>query len=213
MSRLKTRKVQACIKGYTLYVNKKRAELSPFVYAKAHKDMVDSVFGLLRVIEPLGLSTQLRASELYGCLCSCGNRVAISRANLTVNKVQSCGCLCGKKRRYLPPGEAAKRSVIRMYRYGAEKRGHVFDLSDAELDMTFKSNCYFCGRPPSNIQKSPCGDFTYSGIDCLDNTKGYAGCNVVPCCRVCNYAKSDMGVNEFIEWARGVAANAPVYVF
>lgn len=41
----------------------------------------------------------------------------------------------------------------------------------------------------------------YSGIDRIDSHEDYTEDNVVACCRVCNYAKSNMDVNEFRDWA------------
>ena len=60
--------------------------------------------------------------------------------------------------------------------------------------------------PPSNIHKSAynTGDFTYQGIDRVDNTQGYHMVNCVPCCKKCNQAKLAMSKEELIDLARAI---------
>ena len=36
----------------------------------------------------------------------------------------------------------------------------------------------------------------------MDNSKGYSLDNIVPCCKICNRAKSDLTYKDFIEWIR-----------
>jgi len=62
----------------------------------------------------------------------------------------------------------------------AEKRGLSWTLSFDEFCELIKLDCYYCsfklGKPNT----------TGSGLDRLDNDKGYEIDNVVPCCGVCN---------------------------
>lgn len=46
--------------------------------------------------------------------------------------------------------------------------------------------------------------FVFTGIDRVDNTRGYDPDNVVPCCRVCNRAKDVRTKDEFLSWAKRV---------
>lgn len=41
------------------------------------------------------------------------------------------------------------------------------------------------------------GQFLFNGIDRIDSLKGYILENVVTCCYQCNYAKSDLDIEEF----------------
>jgi hypothetical protein len=50
-------------------------------------------------------------------------------------------------------------------------------------------------------------EYTYSGIDRLDNNIGYVSGNCVPCCSVCNYAKRDMTVDQFKNWIKRIYIN------
>ena len=52
------------------------------------------------------------------------------------------------------------------------------------------------------------GDYTYNGIDRVDNTRGYTLDNVVPCCFKCNRAKDTMTKEEFLEWVGRVATHS-----
>jgi 5-methylcytosine-specific restriction endonuclease McrA len=45
-------------------------------------------------------------------------------------------------------------------------------------------------------------EYTYSGIDRLDNAIGYEPPNCVPCCDICNLAKRDMSYGAFVAWMR-----------
>ena len=47
-------------------------------------------------------------------------------------------------------------------------------------------------------------DFRYTGIDRVDNARGYEKDNVVPCCETCNTAKRTMSVDELLEWVTRV---------
>jgi hypothetical protein len=45
------------------------------------------------------------------------------------------------------------------------------------------------------------GRFIASGIDRVDNSKGYIPGNCVACCGTCNLAKRELTVDEFLTWA------------
>lgn len=53
------------------------------------------------------------------------------------------------------------------------------DLTFAEYSQIFDNNtvCYYCNQPFKTVG---------SGLDRLDNNKGYTKNNVVPCCGICN---------------------------
>jgi 5-methylcytosine-specific restriction endonuclease McrA len=74
------------------------------------------------------------------------------------------------------------------YKYGAQSRGYSWEISQQDFKILTKSNCDYCGAPPYNEAK----DYTYSGLDRKDNSKGYNLENVVPCCKFCNRIKTDL---------------------
>ena len=56
-----------------------------------------------------------------------------------------------------------------------------------------------CGVPPQQIRSSKGrnGDYTYNGIDRVDNEKGYVHGNVEACCGTCNFLKGNLSLAEF----------------
>lgn len=104
------------------------------------------------------------------------------------------------------PNEVALRRVYREYKKAALSRKMEFTLTENELDDIIHQNCYYCGSLPSNsfplyrTKDSPV--FYYSGIDRVDNTIGYVKSNVVPCCSICNFAKSNLTLEQFTKWAK-----------
>lgn len=87
-------------------------------------------------------------------------------------------------------------ALMRHYLRNCRRRGIAFHLSRAQFEALVTSACHYCARPPYtpwNFQAT--GQmrdlFYYSGIDRLDNEKGYVVDNVVPCCKECNGLKSD----------------------
>ena len=111
--------------------------------------------------------------------------------------IVSCGCYRNDiqailgPRHALPKDRAGLNAVLNRYKQGARARGYEFLLTDDEFDKLTQMSCYYCGTPPSQIffRKGSLEKYTYSGVDRVDNTKGYTHDNCVSCCDECNYAK------------------------
>ena len=159
-------------------------------------DITNRRFGRLTAIKPLNKRKGRRV--LWECICDCGNKHEIASSKLTDGHVKSCGCLRKEPRRILPETVAAFNMVINSYKQRCKKKNINWGLSDREAKYLFISGCYYCSSGPKNIQKGIVGDFVYNGIDRINSSKGYEIDNVVPCCKRCNVAKSDMSVNEFL---------------
>lgn len=82
------------------------------------------------------------------------------------------------------------------YKSASKRRGIFFSLSFEQFMGMWKNPCRYCGRP-----------IEYIGIDRVDNSVGYVIGNVVPCCAMCNMAKRDMSVCDFINMCRLVVEN------
>lgn len=63
-------------------------------------------------------------------------------------------------------------------------------------------NCYYCGNPPLNSIKQNGKVFGfYNGLDRVDNNiRTYTPENTVPCCIICNIAKRDRQMVDFLTW-------------
>lgn len=91
--------------------------------------------------------------------------------------------------------------VLTKYEYEARKRGINWALSPEDFVTLISLSCHYCGRPPSNRDRKR----VYTGIDRVDNTKGYEAGNVVPCCRECNMIKGDrLTESEMLAVARAL---------
>ena len=141
---------------------------------------------------------------LWECLCDCGKMVIVPGGRLRSGSKKSCGCLRTK-----PKGEAAFNIVLNAMKMGAKVRGYDWDLTREQVLKITKQNCFYCGTPPSNIAapKNTNGDYVYSGIDRIDNNKGYIIDNIIPCCWICNRAKATMTISEFLEWIERISTH------
>ncbi len=162
------------------------------------KDETGNKYGKLTVLRR-GESKNRNATWL--CSCECGKEVLAWGGNLRAGHTISCGCL-----HRLPPGLSSARSVMSNYRGSARRRGLAWELTEGQfLDLTSK-DCHYCGVEPRQVASfnGANGDYTYNGIDRVDNSRGYTLENCVPCCKRCNKAKGTMGLDEFYEWVARV---------
>jgi hypothetical protein len=161
-------------------------------------DLTGQRFGKLIVLE---LALGHKRDRMWQVQCDCGSPVKfVSTANLLrANRgVRSCGCLTRREK-----GEAARNRVLHDYKKNAKKRGLVWGLSDSQFIQLTSRGCHYCGRAPSNVaypSESSNGNFTYNGIDRIDNGLGYVEGNVVTCCKTCNWAKGEQSHDEFMSW-------------
>jgi hypothetical protein len=172
------------------------------------KDLTGKVVNNLQVI---GFAEEESRSKQYcywnvQCM-NCGILVVKETSHL--NKIKGCRhCQLKKK------GQAGLNKLFSRYKHGAASNNRSFELSIEKFEYITSSNCYYCNARPSMINEtntknmSHWGDYTYNGIDRFDNDKGYTTENCVPCCRTCNWAKSNQGPEEFQRYIRGIAENA-----
>lgn len=147
-------------------------------------------FGKLTIAKIVEVRNNRR---IYQCLCDCGNIIQRRSDNLRSNS--SCGCALGKS-----DGVAALNYVISYYKSNAKRKNIKFLLSRDICVNLLLDNCYYCGEKPTNTtrRKGLKTQITYNGIDRLYNNLGYIKNNVVTCCKECNYLKSDMNHDYFM---------------
>lgn len=163
----------------------------------------------------VGSFTYIR-SELVGknkthiVKCQCGKEKRFWKYS-AITKQKTCGCgtdsagLTKEKRRML-------KSRLNSYRRGAYKRGLDWSISYEDFAKITLENCAYCNKAPQrlnyfenapSLQKdSPNSDWEkysiyFNGLDRIDSDEGYSLDNVVPCCKYCNRAKSDMSFDDF----------------
>jgi hypothetical protein len=163
---------------------------------------------------------------LYKCQCVCGNTVSIQTGLLECGYGWGgCGefeCYTRTKREHtriqkqkvLGLQNPLTTTIYHSYRAGAERRGYTFNLPINDFEKLILSDCHYCGSPPKNhrsqIMGSRMEEILYSGIDRKDNNRGYEFDNVVPCCFICNRAKSTKDYLEFI-FTRSIPSCASEY--
>jgi len=148
---------------------------------------------------------------IWLCICDCGKTKEIRSSCLVRGHTKSCGCLRGEKAAIngmvvkLDFPLASQRTLFRLCKRRSKKIDHIFNISFDDFITIIRGSCYYCGQKPSNIYRlKGSGDFLYSGIDRAENSKGYTLENVVPCCKICNFAKGTLSKNEFLDWVKKI---------
>lgn len=135
-------------------------------------------------------------------ICDCGKTKTVFNYLLRAKNTSSCGC--GIQRRK-PDGVWIRlRCQIES---GARARCLEMSLTNEQLKYVCSLPCTYCKSPAMNTMKGRKGGrataetvHRYSGIDRVDSKKGYTPGNVIPCCRICNRAKSNLDLEQFIQW-------------
>jgi len=154
-----------------------------------------------------------RWRKFYNVRCSCGNNKKVMGSAMTSGNTKSCGCLSKevRKSKRISKNHLEITAIILGYKRHAERRGFDWMLTRDEVEKVIRQDCFYCKSEPNNVKKTKnsIGDgFSYSGIDRKDSSENYTLKNIVPCCKVCNYAKSDMDLIDFKNWAIRIGKEA-----
>lgn len=169
-------------------------------------DMIGQKFGRWTVIKR-NLPNNKWGESNWLCRCECGTEKIIPGSNLRDGTTKSCGCLkrelLGNRRR-LALGLANMRMLIGNYKWNAKERDQSFTLTEEQFKKLTQQDCHYCGAKPNNVinQEGNFGEYIYNGLDRIDSNKGYVMDNVVPCCKICNSAKSNLTLQEYKSWIK-----------
>ena len=171
-------------------------------------------FGRLTVVE---FAYKDNRSRLWWkCTCDCGTEKVLHTGNLRSGNTKSCGCLSleRKKATRISKHHSDVTAVIAGYKRHATRRGHVWELTRAQVETIIQEPCHYCGMLGSNtkVTKNSIEPFKYNGIDRKHNESGYTVDNTVACCRVCNRAKLNMGYEDFLNWIKAMAEQWSKYI-
>ena len=178
-------------------------------------DLTGMQFGELTVLKRAESRTYKgKPVTMWFVRCTCGKETEVFGFNLRNSNTKSCGScsysaeLRWKKGRtwkwdhHLPPGRITRNATLKSYQRAAKSRKLVWAMTEETFDRLTSEPCHYCGAPPSN-RRQQTGDpapFIYSGIDRVQNDDGYVDGNVVPCCRICNRAKSDLPYADWLTY-------------
>lgn len=145
-----------------------------------------------------------RWRRFYLWRCDCGKELTLQVSAVTTGNTKSCGCY-GKEVRKLKrisEHHSEITAIMLGYKRHAEGRGFKFLLTREFVAKIVILNCEYCGSSPSNFMKTKNSivGLPFNGIDRVDSMKDYTEDNVVPCCKICNNAKSNYTKEEFFSW-------------
>lgn len=144
--------------------------------------------------------------------CDCGKEKVILGAVVVSGNTKSCGCLAteAKKAKRISEHYCEITAIMLGYKRHARSRGLEFMLNRQFVAEIVCKPCYYCGAPPSNFMKTKNSiiGLPFSGIDRVDSKKDYLENNVVPCCKMCNNAKSNYSIDAFKAWVIRISAMA-----
>jgi len=183
-------------------------------------------FGRLLVVNFDSITTskqadRIRNKYMYKCKCDCGVEVLVATSCLNNHKsgTKSCGCFKkeqvkighdkqrGKARPQLhkPNGYSVLHSAFLSCKYAATKRNLSFLLSELEFEIITSKNCHYCDKEPILKKKPKEHVFRrLNGIDRMDSKKGYTVENCVPCCKICNYMKQELSIEDWLSHMKKV---------
>jgi len=160
------------------------------------ESLIGRKFERLTVLEIYGKNKA--NNYIWKCQCDCGNITKATTAKLKGGHIKSCGCA----RRLSDRNYVIEKKLFVRFKATAKKKGHKVLLSLDEFKEQVRQNCFYCGVEPSNvyIYEWTGEKYKYSGLDRVDSSRDYEPGNIVPCCKSCNVAKSEMSTSDFITW-------------
>lgn len=170
-------------------------------------DLTGQRFGELTALELVPGADKFNR-RLWRCRCDCGGECVVATNSLrsTNGGRKSCGCR-GTGPGPLPPGITERNAILCQMKSGARKRGYSWTITDEQVFALLGGSCHWCGSPPSNTKHlrgtrvKPRAPFVYSGVDRVDNSRGYEPDNIVSCCAVCNWMKRHLTPLAFLQHA------------
>lgn len=154
----------------------------------------------------------------WNCVCDCGNKKSVVVSQLTSGRSKSCGCLRkenGPKCNVNRLEQLQKYLFVTNLKRRSREMGFNYHIDFNCYKEIIMKKCHYCERDYSTVledwkSKKVGGEkisdivLRCNGIDRVDNTKGYIEGNIVPCCKYCNFAKSDMTLLEFENWIKRI---------
>ena len=183
------------------------------------QNLLNQKFGKLLVISEAEYIKNTRVKWL--CQCECDNFKIVTTRELKKGDTKSCGCL-HKQSSILNVQKAIKKRTKHSPMITSARRvwrdSYNDGISFDDFFLLSQKKCFYCNSLPANQtnyfnekinskQSYKNGLFIYNGLDRLDSTKSHNIDNVVTCCFICNRAKRERSLNEFIAYIDNLITN------
>jgi len=169
-------------------------------------NVVGKKYGYLTVVKYLRTDKEKRGATVWLCRCICGKEKEMYKMVLVTGRTKSCGCMQYKRGNRISRDSYAFNQICNHYKWSAKKRGLEWSLSKEQLKYFLYSPCVYCGQMGTALFLFKGCNFTYTGVDRKDNSKGYVYSNCVPCCITCNRAKHVLSMERWHLYLESVAA-------
>lgn len=153
------------------------------------KRYVGKKFGVYTIVS---YAFTRKTMNFWNCVCQCGFQKTIGNTSVAEN-TKTCG-------KHQPKEETDLNSTYLQYKNDARRRGLEFKLSKEDIRKITRRSCSYCGVEPYVVPFGSRTKLPKNGIDRINSNKGYEISNCVPCCKICNFAKRDLSLNDFNEW-------------
>lgn len=180
-------------------------------------NLINRKYKRLLVLEFAGYNGVHR---LWKCVCDCGNFVVTSTGYLNKGTKGSCGCLSTETRKGAKKTLRKNEQATMVNCHNQHKnRCRAVELTPFNKEDYLKicvQPCYYCGgfdlrnkyysksarrgnAPAISDDDLVLYDVKMNGVDRMDSSIGYTIENSVSCCKRCNFMKSNLGYQEFID--------------
>ena len=109
---------------------------------------------------------------------------------------------------YIKMSRNSRIQLFNKYKRDSVRRDIEFGISLPYFSGVISRSCHYCDCPPSSVfkngKKSRSYELLYNGIDRIDNERGYLKRNCVSCCKRCNFAKSKLTKEEFLDMVKEI---------
>lgn len=178
------------------------------------EDIVGKKYGMWTII---GKSDKkIRRALACVCKCECGTIRSVPISSVVKGRSSGCGCKTTKQliernisRFKLPEGEALTNFLVNEIKQACKQKKRDFLLSRDFITFISTCNCYYCGELPKTHVSTYMNkeSMLKNGIDRFNNNLSYEHGNCVPCCKICNNAKSSLDFKEFKESINNIYLN------
>ena len=191
----------------TSSLRKQNPTLSCGCLKKTHfVDLTGQTFNKLTITQYLGKNKY--KCHIYTCNCICGNQIIAEGNDVKSTRIKSCGRCTRISHNKKQDNSGLINTVYLQYKKAAKHRNISFNITKDFFLKTSQENCHYCGITPSRVRTYHRAhdtlQFTYNGLDRLNNDLGYEESNIVPSCFICNQAKHQLTKNSFLDWIKRV---------